>query len=174
MSKFVKGTSILGVLALGFGVWQLTEVDQQESVKVQALPSDDRQSYETVIIDQAEPEEMEAVVKEELVDTRTIRSIRNSMDDNEEMKQLIDGLGRGVEGDLGEHHIDTDEEWKEVEEDTKEKQVMIKKLIKMTSHEDLKQLASTALKKLEQTIQSRQFTYYKEAVESFRALSERL
>ncbi|MGR9047076.1 hypothetical protein ACQ4XT_00215 [Halobacillus faecis] len=174
MSKFVKGTSILGVLALGFGVWQLTEVEQQESVNVQALPSDDRQSYETVIIDKAEPEEMEAVVEEELVDTRTIRSIQESMDDNEEMKQLIDGLGRGVEADLGEHHIDTDEEWKELEEDTKEKQVMIKKLMKMTSHEDLKQLASTALKKLEQTIQSRQFTYYKEAVESFKVLSEQL
>ncbi|WP_394219934.1 hypothetical protein [Halobacillus trueperi] len=174
MSKFVKGTSILGVLALGFGVWQITELDQQESVNVQALQSDDQQSYETVIIDKAAPEEMEAVVKEEPVDTRTLRSIRESMDENEEMKQLIDGLGRGVEADLGKHHVDTDEEWKELEEDTKEKQVMIKKLMEMTNHEDLKQLASIAFKKLEQTIQNRQFTYYKEAVESFRALSERL
>ncbi|WP_406945689.1 hypothetical protein ACJA3J_05235 [Halobacillus sp. SY10] len=174
MSKFVKGTSILGVLALGFGVWQITEVDQQENVNVQALPNDDQQSYQTVIIDKAETEEMEAVVKEELVDTRTLRSIRESVDENDEMKQLIDGLGRGVEADLGEHHVDTDEEWKELEEDTKEKQVMIKKLMEMTSHEDLKQLASIALKKLERTIQNRQFTYYKEAVESFKVLSERL
>ncbi|REJ06936.1 hypothetical protein [Halobacillus trueperi] len=174
MSKFVKGTSILGVLALGFGVWQITEVDQQENVNVQALPSDDQQSYQTVIIDKAETEEMEVVVKEELVDTRTLRSIQESVDENDEMKQLIDGLGRGVEVDLGEHHVDTDEEWKELEEDTKEKQVMIKKLMQMTSHEDLKQLASIALKKLERTIQNRQFTYYKEAVESFKVLSERL
>lgn len=173
MSKFVKGTSILGVLALGFGVWQITEVDQQENVNVQAIPSDD-QSYETVIIDKADPEELDGVVEEKFVDNRTLQSIRESMDGNEDMKQLIDGLGRGVEADLGEHRVDTEEDWKELEQDTKEKQVMIKKLMDMTSHEDLKQMASVALKKLEQTIQSRQFTYYKEAVESFKVLSDRL
>ncbi|MYL72152.1 hypothetical protein GLW00_14920 [Halobacillus litoralis] len=173
MSKFVKGTSILGVLALGFGVWQITEVDQQENVNVQAIPSDD-QSYETVIIDKADPEELDGVVEEKFVDNRTLQSIRESMDGNEDMKQLIDGLGRGVEADLGEHHVDTEEDWKELEQDTKEKQVMIKKLMDMTSHEDLKQMAAVALKKLEQTIQSRQFTYYKEAVESFKVLSDRL
>ncbi|CDQ21215.1 hypothetical protein [Halobacillus karajensis] len=174
MSKFVKGTSILGVLVLGIGVWQLTEMDQEKGMDVQAQPNDKHETYETVMIDKEEMDQVEIRPEEKMIDSPTLRSIQESVEENEEMKQLITGLGTSVGTDLQSHEVDTEEEWKELEKDTKDKKEMIKKLLKITNHKELRQLASRALKNFEQTIEKRQFSLYKEAVASFKTISDRL
>lgn len=175
MSKFVKGTSILGVMLLSFGIWQLTEIDQNENSEVNAIQNvmEKEETYETVYIEKED--QMEAdVSNKEMVDTRTVRSIQTSIENNEEAKQLIIGLGRGVREDLKKHDVNTDKEWKELEQDSEKKQEMIQELLALTDDEELKKLASTAKKKLEKTITDRSFDFYKQAVRPFEFLSEQL
>ena len=175
MSKFVKGTSILGVVILSFGVWQLTEMDENEITEVNPTSNviQEEETYETVYIEKEKSEKID-VSKKEVVDTRAVRSIQTSIENNEEAKQLIMGLGRGVAEDLKQHEVNTDKEWKELEQDSIEKQEMIQQLLQLTNDEELQQLASSAQKKLEKTITDRSFDFYKEAVGPFEFLSEQL
>ncbi|WP_139207299.1 hypothetical protein [Halobacillus dabanensis] len=175
MSKFVKGTSILGVMLLSFGIWQLTEMDQNENSEVNAIPNvmEKEETYETVYIEKEDQMEVD-VSNKEMVDTRTVRSIQTSIENNEEAKQLIIGLGRGVREDLKKHDVNTDKEWKELEQDSEKKQEMIQELLALTDDEELKKLASTAQKKLEKTITDHSFDFYKQAVRPFEFLSEQL
>lgn len=175
MSKFIKGTSILGVMILSFGVWQLTEMDENETTEVKAVSNviQKEETYETVYIEKEDQMEVD-VSKKEMVDARTVRSIQTSIENNEEAKQLIIGLGRGVAEDLKQHDVNTNKEWKELEQDSKKKQEMIQELLALTNDEELKQLASSAQKKLEKTITDRSFDSYKEAVGPFKFLSEQL
>jgi hypothetical protein len=175
MSKFVKGTSILGVVLLSFGVWKLTEMDERGKAEVNAKSNvnQEEETFETVYIEKEDPLE-EDVSKKEMIDTRAVRSIQTSIENNEEAKQLIIGLGIGVAEDLKQHEVKTDKEWQELEQDSKEKQEMIQQLLALTNDEELQQLASTAQKKLEKTITNRSFALYKDAVGSFKFLSEQL
>ncbi|MBN8237281.1 hypothetical protein JF544_18710 [Halobacillus kuroshimensis] len=171
MSRFVKGTSILGIALLGFGVWQLTEMDREnhgEAESAQTIIQQD-QSYEKVFIEQGNEEE-ENRPDYERVDNQMLRTI----EDNDEMKELVSGLGKGVTEDLNDLEAETEEQWKTIEEDTKQKKQMLKRLIELTDDKKIEQIASSAEAKLDRMMEDKKIDFYKEAVLSFQLISERL
>ncbi|MGP4061829.1 hypothetical protein [Halobacillus sp. H74] len=174
MSKFVKGTSILGVLAISFGVWQLSEIDEKGTTEVNAIQNIESQdNYETVTIEQ---EETAGVIeqKEEIVDPRTLRSIQESAKENAQVKDLFSGLGQGVTEDLQSIEMDTKEEWKALKKDSQEKQDMIKQLLDLTNDEEIRELAKTASGKLALSIENKSIEVYIETVNLFKYIHDRL
>lgn len=171
MSRFIKGTSILGIALLGFGVWQLTEMDREnhgETESAQTIIQQD-QSYEKVFIEQEEETE-ENRPDYERVDNQMLRTI----EDNDEMKELVSGLGKGVTDDLNDLEAETEEQWKTIEKDTKQKKQMLKRLIELTDDKKIEQIASSAESKLDRMMEDKKIDFYKEAVLSFQLISERL
>lgn len=177
MSKFIKGTSILGVLAIGIGVWQLVELEEEGDMSTNRIQSVEQKkgTYESVVIEKTDAVAVipEADMRDGL-DTQSLKSIQESVEGKDKIKQLITGLGQAVNEDLQNHEVDTAKEWEALEKDSKEKQKMLHKLINLTNDEDLKKLALTAENNLEKTLADRSLDFYREAVNAFKSLDDQL
>ncbi|WP_226576491.1 hypothetical protein [Halobacillus litoralis] len=175
MSKFVKGTFILGILVIAFGIWQLVQIEEKADVKVKNTQNitHQNQNYEQVFIAK-DNTSVKIQADQEAGDDKKLHAIGQNVKNDDEMKELIAGIGTDVTENLQELKVETEEDWKVIEEDSKKKQQMIDQLQRLTKDEVLQEMAAEADQNLQQMIIDKDLVFYKEAISPFKELSELL
>ncbi|ELK47559.1 hypothetical protein QRD89_04865 [Halobacillus sp. ACCC02827] len=167
MSRFVKVTSILGIAAISFGVWQLSQQDSQANIEASPKEtiSEHSQTYQRIHIDKEEAEEQKVSVRAP-VDARTVRSFKEAVEKQKEVKVLVEGVGE-PEGK-------EEPKWSDIEKDSKEKMQLLDKLTGLSDNDIVEEFAKKANHKLERALDSKQAAEYIETVELFHYISEQL
>ncbi|KHE72323.1 hypothetical protein [Halobacillus sp. BBL2006] len=176
MSTFVKSVSIIGVIAIGIGIWQLTQSDgigqQKEAEKTMKEDKvDNSHAYETVTL--GKEEEQVSNLKrpdyngETLVEGKIVQSIKEVTDENPQVRELIDKIGKDqIQDDLayGPHSYD----WDKLESENKEKQQWINQLLDLSDHKQLNLFAKEASRNFSKALKQKDLNYYFEAIKKFR------
>ncbi|MGI8317156.1 hypothetical protein [Halobacillus mangrovi] len=182
MSNFIKGTSIIGVIVLGIGIWQLTVSDgigQNKTAEKteQTEEKTDETHYQTVTV-QSEEEQSENLKRPDysgqtLVKDTVVASIKNMINEDNQIRELIHKIGEDrIQDDLayGAHSYD----WRKLESDTEEKQQWIDQLIELSDHKQLNEMAEEASVNFSKSLKQKDLNYYFEATKKFQYLRMKL
>ncbi|MBH0228600.1 hypothetical protein [Halobacillus yeomjeoni] len=184
MSSFIKGTSVVGILVVGIGLWQINEYSRQGS-KEQVLaqspspPGEHKSrgeghSYDFVTIETdsyAVPLERPDYDGQKLVNEDVVEAIEHRVEENERILFLIKKIGEDwIEDRYASGRYTY--EWDKLKESNEIKRKMIEELLSISTSPELNTYAKQADRNFSRALRKKDLNYYFEATKHFMYLSE--